>query len=295
MPMAQVNGAALNYMRLACKGAHSRGTLVMLHGLAANMGFWLQDYAPRFSQDFDVVLYDMRGHGRSRATKDGYTPDYLAADLEAFLDHLGIESAHILAHSFGGAAALKFACRHPARVQSLVLLDTHIGLGRKRAKEAGWETGQAVQKALDSCGIALDARDPYFGLKIMTEVARFPCSGRDIPETLKPWVRYMLNENSKSASEKWLSLMEGTKAMEELTESDGLDETALRRITCPVLAMYGEKSQGMASGQVLSSFWPLARFVTIADAGHFFPKTQPEFVSSTCKSFWADLPHEEGE
>ena len=62
----------------------------MIHGLAANMGFWLQDFAPHFSERFWVTLYDLRGHGRSRLTKNGYTPDAMANDLRALLNSLNM-------------------------------------------------------------------------------------------------------------------------------------------------------------------------------------------------------------
>src|SRR5438046_4762158 len=104
--------------------------LVMVHGLAANMAFWYFKYACELARDFRVTVFDLRGHGRSQITPSGYTPDNLAVDLACLLDQLGIGSAHLLAHSFGGVVALRFALQRPERVRSLVLADTHVAAVR---------------------------------------------------------------------------------------------------------------------------------------------------------------------
>jgi pimeloyl-ACP methyl ester carboxylesterase len=292
MPVIEVNSAKINYMQLAHKGAGAAEDLVMVHGLAANMAFWLQDYAPHFAERFRVTLYDMRGHGRSQTTDNGYSAAGIAADLAALLDTLGIKKAHIIAHSFGGLAAMTFAARFPERVSSLVLCDTQIDLGRAVAKTMPWPAGDAIQKAFDESGVALNTRDPYFGFRLITEVARIRKEGRDIPEPLMPWVQHVLSGNDSRTAEKWLALIDGTQARDELTTADGLDTAELKKITCPVLALYGENSQSMATGNILKSLWPQIEFVTIPKAGHFFPRAQPELIMSLCDKFWDTRPSE---
>lgn len=286
MPVAPVNGVRLNYTQLSHKGSGPAEELVMIHGLAANMAFWLMEYGQYFAERFRVTLYDLRGHGRSQTTESGYTPDDMAADLKALLDSLGIKKAHFIAHSFGGLAALKLASTAPQRFSSLILADTHIGLGRKQAKGSAWETGETVQKILDNCGIWLNTKDPYFGYHLITEIARFRRDGREVPEELLPWVRHILDGNNTKTAEKWLSLMEETQAEKELTSGDGLSEEILKNIGCPALALYGEKSQAVASGRILASALPQAKFVCVPDSGHFFPRSQPDFVKSACGRFW---------
>lgn len=291
MPTALVNGVRLNYTQLSHKGSGPAEDLLMLHGLAANMAFWLMEYGQHFATRFRVTLFDLRGHGRSEATASGYTPDDAADDFKGLLNNLEIEKAHIIAHSFGGLAALKFACAAPERVSSLVIADTHIGLGRKQANSTTWETGETVQKILNSCGILLNVKDPYFGYRLITEIARFRRDGREIPEELFPWVRHILDGNNTGTAEKWLSLMENTQAEKELTADDGLTEDVLRKAICPALALYGEKSQAMASGRILALALPQAKFVSVPDSGHFFPRSQPAFLKSECNKFWDSLLH----
>ena len=74
---------------------------------------------PVFARRFRVIRYDIRPFGEStRPDKPWLVPD----DLLAVLDHLKIQRAHLVGHSFGGAAALDFALLHPDRVASLVLV-----------------------------------------------------------------------------------------------------------------------------------------------------------------------------
>lgn len=285
MPVAEVNGVRLNYSQLSYKGSGPAEDLVMLHGLAANMAFWLMHYGQAFAKRFRVTLYDLRGHGRSQLTDSGYTPNDMAADLKGLLDHLGIEKAHFMAHSFGGIAALKLACGQPKRFSSLVIADTHISLGRKKARTSAWESGETVQKILHDCGMPLDVKHPYFGYHLITAIARFRCDGREVPRELSPWVKHILGGSSTKTAEKWLTLME-TRAEGELTSDDSLTENILKNIACPVLALYGEKSQALASGRVLASVLPQAEFVSVPDSGHFFPQSRPDFVKYVCEQFW---------
>src|SRR5688572_22636697 len=99
MPTALVNGARINYVQSEPVGGADED-LVMVHGLATSLAFWYFPYASLFAQRYRVTVFDLRGHGRSEMTPGGYTPQAQAADLEGLMDHLGIETAHLVAHSY---------------------------------------------------------------------------------------------------------------------------------------------------------------------------------------------------
>jgi len=276
-------------MQLRCKSEELSEDLVMIHGLAANMGFWLQDFAPHFSERFRVTLYDLRGHGRSRITKSGYTPDGIADDLRAVLDSLNIKKAHIVAHSFGGIAALKLAFAEPERFSSIVLADSHISTERLKEKNILWEAGKNLQVVLHQCNLDLDVQHPYFGFHLITTISQMQQNGQEIPKALYPWVKNLLSGNDKQTSDKWLELMNTTNAEKELMEDDGLSKDNLQKIVCPILGIYGEKSKSILTGRYLSSILPSAKFCFIPNAGHFFPKAQPTTVMSLCDRFWKGI------
>lgn len=75
------------------------------------------------------MTYDRRGcHAASPPPTEGYELDRQAGDLELLLDHLGIDSAHVIASSAGGPIAVIFAARNARRVRSLVLQGTGLHL-----------------------------------------------------------------------------------------------------------------------------------------------------------------------
>ena len=72
-----------------------------------------------------MVYLDCRGTGRSQRAPNltDYTWDQLIADLDALRAHLGQEKVWVAGHSEGGSLALRYACRHPDRLNGLLIID----------------------------------------------------------------------------------------------------------------------------------------------------------------------------
>ncbi|MEO5843751.1 MAG: alpha/beta fold hydrolase [Caldimonas sp.] len=285
MPSALVNGVRLNYVQMAAPDTGPQEDLVMVHGLATNMAFWYFHYAAVFARRYRVTVYDLRGHGRSDMPVGGYTPVNLARDLEGLLDHLAIPGAHFLVHSFGGVIALNLARVAPERIASLVLADTHISAARGAAGQA-WDYGAGMQHLLDEAGVELDTRDPYFGYRLLTEVARMRLDHEPVPPGLDKWVGPLVASGGRKTASQWLRLMRTTSAEPELMGEDGLSLEALSRLRFPILAMYGDNSQARLTGRELLDVWPHAEFRRVCDAGHFFPSSRPAEVIQACSRFW---------
>jgi pimeloyl-ACP methyl ester carboxylesterase len=286
MPVAQVNGARLNYLQVEEPGDAPREDLVMVHGLATNMAFWYLPYAPEFAKRFRVTLFDLRGLGRSEMTPNGYTPQNLALDLQGLMDHLGIQRAHVMAHSFGGVVALSMACMDASRVRSLVLCDTHISAVRRHHVPRDWGNRGHIQTVLDRHGLRLDTHDPYFGYRLLTEVAHLQLRNQDVPQDLLDLVGPMMGKQGKRTASQWVKLMDETAAEAQLMGDDGLALDALRRLMFPILALYGDHSQARLTGGELLDVWPHAEFRRVRDAGHFFPASRPDDVMAECERFW---------
>lgn len=292
MPVSRVNGVELNWLQLddgpdGAAGGGPREDLVMVHGLATNMAFWYFKYGVPLSRRYRVTLYDLRGHGRSAMPDAGYTPQILGQDLRELLDHLGVERAHFMAHSFGGVVTLNMASREPERVQSLVLCDSHFGVGREGQARAEWDFGNRVQPLLDAHGLALDTRDPYFGPKLLIRVAEWQLEGRTVPPELAELVSPLLGKTGKRSAQEWLRLMTETRAQAEMLSPDGLDRERLAALRFPIMALYGDNSPARLSGAELLALWPHAVFRRVRDAGHFFPTLKPDEVLRECERFWA--------
>jgi 3-oxoadipate enol-lactonase len=97
--------------------------LVLIHGLSATSLIWAFQ-VPEFSQSYQVVIMDLRGHGQSDKPEMAYSIGLFARDVVALMDHLGIERAHIVGGSMGGMVAHQLALDYPQRVKRLVLADS---------------------------------------------------------------------------------------------------------------------------------------------------------------------------
>ncbi len=102
-----------------------RAPLLLLHGFTGSK-LDFQDQMQWFSDRYRVLAPDQRGHGESSnpGRADAYSLDILVEDLKGFLDALDVQRCHLLGHSMGGMVALRFALRYPARLTSLLLMDT---------------------------------------------------------------------------------------------------------------------------------------------------------------------------
>ncbi len=101
-------------------------------------------------KDFQVILMDPRGGGRSERGEEEYSFNLLASDIIALLDYLGIRMINLVGHSMGGMTAQYFACKHPERIKKLVLWATASSLsafGRHCCKTAAVIKAEGSLKA----------------------------------------------------------------------------------------------------------------------------------------------------
>ncbi|MBX6343255.1 MAG: alpha/beta fold hydrolase, partial [Thermomicrobiaceae bacterium] len=95
--------------------------VLLLHGLAGSTRWWSRNVAGLAAR-LRVYALDLAGFGRTTAARRRPL-DELPEVLAAWMDQVGIERAHVVAHSMGGAVALRLAAEHPERVDRLVLVD----------------------------------------------------------------------------------------------------------------------------------------------------------------------------
>lgn len=98
--------------------------LLLLHGLMVT-GAMFDPLVEFLSNEFRVVIPDLRGHGLSRALPGPYDVPGLAADLPAVISGAGFEKAAVLGYSHGGAVAQELAHAHPQVVSRLLLTCTY--------------------------------------------------------------------------------------------------------------------------------------------------------------------------
>lgn len=95
--------------------------LLLLHGGLVTIETWAKQRAP-LAEQFHVYLPERRGHGRTPDVSGPTGYDLMAQDTAAFMEALGIESAHMVGWSDGGNVALELALSRPELVTKLVLI-----------------------------------------------------------------------------------------------------------------------------------------------------------------------------
>jgi N-formylmaleamate deformylase len=122
------NGIDMGFLRTG--GA--KPPVVLLHGLTANGACWTP-LARALEDEWDVVMPDARGHGRSTVPDGGYRYDDLAADVVGLIDALALDAPVVVGHSMGGMTAAVVASRRSERLRALVLVDpTFLSPERQR-------------------------------------------------------------------------------------------------------------------------------------------------------------------
>lgn len=98
--------------------------IVLIHGFTRSAAAWtLSGVAPALAQNHRVITLDSRGHGRSgKPIAPASYGARMADDVVRILDHLKIDSAHIVGHSLGGRITLYLAATQATRVKSATLI-----------------------------------------------------------------------------------------------------------------------------------------------------------------------------
>ena len=118
--LADIRGVQINY---EVSGNASGPWLTFSNSLATNLGMWREQEAA-FSNDFRILRYDKRGHGKSAPVEGPYSFDDLIGDVVGLWDHLGIGESYFVGLSIGGMTAQGLALRHGDRVRATVMANT---------------------------------------------------------------------------------------------------------------------------------------------------------------------------
>ena len=240
--MAEVvaNGVRFHVVRLgdhARSGHRGRPAVVMLHGMVMdNLSSFYYTLANPVALVHDVVLYDQRGHGLSERPADGYTIADGVTDLACLLDALGLDEPVVLVgNSFGGTIALEFAIGHPDRTAGLVLIEAHFAV-------EGWGEHMAGSLALAAFGLDDD----------------------DVKTWLDQQGGRKLNRMARNAE----ALIHDTTMLDDLQSVQPLSLDALRSVTCPLLALYGEHTDLIDRARDLQRLVPRAQLRVLPEHTH---------------------------
>ena len=252
MPMLNNNGVNLYYE------THGAGPVLLLsHGFSATSSMWRGQVEP-LSKGHTLVLWDMRGHGRSDYPADpaAYSEDATVADMVAILDTVGAPSAIIGGLSLGGYMSLAFHLRHPDRTRALLIIDTCPGFKKDEARDA-WNS------------------------RALGTAARFDAEG------LAP-LSSGTAERAQSRHRDATGLAHAARGM--LTQRDASVINSLPGIRVPSLVLVGgNDTPFLAASDYMAAKIPGASKVVIPDAGHAANIDQPALFNEAVLAFLATL------
>ena len=232
--------------------------LVLLHGLMTNGLCWT-GLAHALEEEYDVIMPDARGHGKSSVPDYGYRYEDHANDVAGLIKVLGLSSPVLLGHSMGGMTAAVVASRKPNLIRGLILADpTFLSPKAQREVRDGDVAGQH-RKFLN---MSLD--------EVLAEGrARHPDRSS---ETHELFARARLQTSMS--------------ALDVLTPPNPDYKQLVSKIDVPGLLIFGDK--GVVSSVVaeeLQRLNPGFQVCQIREAGHALHIDQPERFAEVVKSF----------
>jgi N-formylmaleamate deformylase len=248
------NGIRLHYTRTG----GDKPALVLAHGVT-DSGLCWTPIASVLAADYDVIMVDARGHGQSEAPETGYDSGTQAADLAGLIAGLRLHKPAIMGHSMGAATTLALAGLYPDLPRAVVLEDPPpFWVIQPESPQAAEERAAGRRAWFE--GLRNKTRE-----QLLTEVRQ---QSPTWPEAeLGPWA-----DAKVAFSRNHVSFWSPT--------ANPIDwAAALRRITCPVLAIASDLERGgilNAEGiAALQAAVPSIQVVHVAGAGHNIRREQP--------------------
>jgi pimeloyl-ACP methyl ester carboxylesterase len=249
-----VNGVDIHYLRT--RG--DKPPLIALHGLTGSGACWSL-LARALEDDWDIVMPDARGHGRSSGPPHGYLYNDHADDVVGLIDALGLAAPVLLGHSMGGMTAAVAARQLGIGIRGLILVDpTFISPEWQREVHASDVVDQHRRL------LGLTREDALAEARL-----RHPHRSPEI---------VALVTDAK--------LQTRLNAFDVLTPPNPDYRDLVRAIRAPILLVIGDKGVvSRETAQELQSLNSRLRYEMISDAGHGLPYDQPDRLEAVVGSF----------
>ncbi len=240
---------------------HGEGPpLLLTHGYSSTSAMW-QGQVDALAREYKLILWDMRGHGRSDYPDDprAYSEALTVGDIAAILDAVGAERAIIGGLSLGGYMSLAFYRAHPERTRALLIIDTGPGFKKDEAREAWNARALATADRLDREGL-------------------------EVLKSATPERAAASHRNAKGLA---------LAARGMLTQRDARVIELLPDIKVPSLIVVGaDDTPFLAASDYMAAKIPGAQKVVIPAAGHAVNIDQPKAFVDAVSAFLKNLPEE---
>lgn len=246
----KTNGIHLYYTRTG----GDKPPVVLAHGFSDDGLCWTP-VAKVLEADYDVIMVDARGHGRSDAPEQGYNAMVMAADLAGVITGLGLQKPAVLGHSMGGSTTMALAGSYPDLPGAILIEDS--------GAHNRWSGNSAeAQERLKQW------RERMIKLQSKTHEALLEFARTDMPTwseaELEPWADAKLRFNLNALNRQGAGDIDWPQI--------------LSTITCPALLLTADPDRGASvtpeRAAEMKELVPQLQVVHIPGAGHNIRREQ---------------------
>jgi N-formylmaleamate deformylase len=263
-----------NNLHYARMGDRSGPPVVLLHGFSDAGLCWIP-LARDLATEYDVIMPDAAGHGRSSAAAPGEGLARAVTDVLSLLDALGLDQVALVGHSMGGSTASRVAAAHPERVRAAALEDPPWRDGPWAPAE-----GQGSRAPLRSPAWQAWLRS----LKTLTPEQRRALADQERPEWPADERPYWIEAKAQFNVDAF--------ADPPVPDMGAWRET-VRALRCPTLLITADVERGAivspAVAEEASRMNPNVRVVHVAAAGHNIRREQHAAFQSALRAFLAEV------
>lgn len=274
MPFLKLNNGSIYYEILG-----QGPPLVFIHGAWSSHNWWKEQVAT-FAQKYQVLAYDLRGHGQSQSLIDNYEISFLAEDLIILLQNLGLKETVLIGWSLGGMISIACYLRHPQMIKGLILISTPAQCQPLWKRKTWLSYLRAHLHLMVNLSAPRKYNFPQASFpneKAFLEAELKKISSPEINAEVWEWIK---------ADLKNLTVNKYWRISQNLWNWK-ISQEKLRTIYIPTLILAGEEDQIIppAASKILHQTIPHSRFILIKEAGHLLPLEKPQLVNAYIAEF----------
>jgi pimeloyl-ACP methyl ester carboxylesterase len=267
---AEIDGASLHYMTAG------HGTpLILLHGYAETSLMW-KPIIPALATRFTVIAPDLPGIGDSDIPADGLDMKSAAIRIHDLAKSLGVQKAEVVGHDIGLMVAYAYAAQFPAEVSKLVLMDAFL------PGVPGWEDVYNNPKIWHfrfngpTPEALVQGRERTYFDYFWDDFAADKT--HSIPEAARQAyaTAYARPGRMHAGWAYFVSFLQAAKDFAQLSQT---------KLPMPVLAIGGDKANGVALGQQTKLVATDATIVILKDTGHWLMEERPKETTDALLKF----------
>ncbi len=256
MPRIPINNINL-YFEIKGKGH----PILLIHGLGSSTRDW-EMQVKEFSKSYQVITWDLRGHGQSDKPSGPYSMPMFAADAAGLLKSLNIKSAHVAGLSLGGGIAFQLAIDHPELLKTMTIVNSAPEFVVRTFKDrlGVWQRFAIVR---------------LLGMRKMGKVLSKRLFPDDEHEALRTAFVESWAENDPRAYQDAMRAMIGWSVKDKLGS-----------IACPTFVITADNDYTpVAVKEEYTKLIPDAELIVIPDTHHATPVEQPEKFNTALMNF----------